>query len=132
MALETKVVVPEAPKHLPRSLQAKWREAYEKGLKQAQKDFASEDATFHRQCALREANRLQEPSEPANYNEAINLAPHEFIHREVGKRVINKEGIEELQDDGVLRVVTSHGKKFSFPVPKESSAPPAATAQQST
>src|ERR1051326_2209711 len=86
---EVKSAPPEPPQHLPETLQVKWREIYAKAHARAQKDFDYESPTFQRQMALREANRLQEVEEPKSYEDAMKLQPHEFIHRQVGKRVVD-------------------------------------------
>jgi|SRR5579864_3960678 len=128
MAEKKKVNVPEPPKHLPADLQEKWAAVYEKTHLQSQDDNPDGGDSTHQYNALKEANRLLRVEPPKSHSEAMKLRDHEVAKREVG--FIDAQG--KRVNDGVLRVVTTDGKKYKFPVPKggQAAAPPAGGAEQ--
>jgi len=86
----------------------------------AQSAFGEDKGTrmpCHRE-ALISANRILKIVPPESYEDAMKLRPHEYIHRQIGRRLINTTTSEgKDSQDGVLYLVTSDGKKYQFPVP---------------
>ena len=101
MATE-EINIPEAPKCLPAKQQDEWKKSYEKAFRQALRDYPEND-TQQRQFAMREANRLLSVPEPKSHEEASALPAHQVMLRE--------------EVEGELRIVTTDGKKYAFPVP---------------
>jgi hypothetical protein len=99
-----KIEIPAAPAGLPAALEKKWKQTYESAFKEAQEE-SPDDLTTQRQLALREANRLLKTPELTSYNQTMDLEDHHFVLREPSK------------DGKTLRVVTRHGRKYTFPIP---------------
>lgn len=118
--MATDIEVPTAPAHLPAALQKKWSKTYVDAHKQAQVDLPN-DAAGQKQAARKEANKLIRIDAPESHKEAAAMvadfqAKNDDAWKVIGhgKRVI--QGVEHLQ------VVTSDGKKHSFPVPAAKAA----------
>jgi hypothetical protein len=107
-----KLQIPAPPSFLPEKEQAAWKKKYEEGFKQAQVDEPEDEAAQHR-AALKEANRMLRVPEIESAAHVKSLPKHLFIKNE--------------EKDGVLKVVTIDGKKYSFDV-KVKAAVPAAPA----
>jgi hypothetical protein len=108
-----KIEIPEAPGGLPAAVQKKWKATYESAFREAQDDYP-EDIITQKQTALREANKTLRFADPKTYDEAMALESWHVVLR-------------APSDDGkTLRVVTRHGKKFTFPIPEKKQNPPAA------
>lgn len=105
---EERIVIPTAPhfEGLPENIRARWRETYAKAFKQALIDSPN-DVIAQRQAAEREANRIFRVDELLSYKDAMALENWKVLHR----REVN----------GELKIVTIDGRKFSFPVPRNSS-----------
>lgn len=113
--MATEFQIPSPPAHLPVALQKKWSGIYTAALKQAQIDIPN-DESGQKQAARKDANKLLRIDAPANHKEAAAMvadfqAQNDDAWKVIGhgKRVI--QGVEHLQ------VVTSDGKKHTFPVP---------------
>jgi hypothetical protein len=101
---ETKIDVPTAPGNLPPAMEKKWKEAYVAAFKEAQNDW-QDDEQMQKQVALREANRVVKTPEITSYGHAKGLEDWHFVLR------------EPSADGKTLRVVTRHGKKYTFDIP---------------
>jgi len=101
---ETKIEVPAAPANLPAAVEKKWKEAYVSAFKEAQIDWP-EDLPTQKQQALREANRVTKTPEITSYSHALSLEDWHFMLR------------QPSADGKTLRVVTRHGKKYTFDIP---------------
>lgn len=105
-----KIQIPDAPAGLPAAVEKKWKQAYETAFKEAQEE-SPDDLTTQRQLALREANRLLKTPELTSYSQTMDIEDHHFALREPSK------------DGKTLRVVTRHGKKYTFPIPAKAQKP---------
>jgi hypothetical protein len=101
-------IIPNAPSFLPPAKQAEWKKKYEEAFKQAQKD-EPEDVSAQHRAAQREANRMLRVPEITSAEQAQGMDAHLFIKRE--------------EKDGVLKVVTIDGNKYSFKVAKAAAKP---------
>ncbi len=104
MATDKEVIIPAAPSALPAGLQKKWAATYNSAFLQCKADDENASDGDCHQAARREANRLLKVEAPTSHKEAMALPDWHCHHRE--------------EKDGVLRVVTIDGKKYSFDVPK--------------
>ncbi|HEV7521992.1 MAG TPA: hypothetical protein VGP89_12915 [Candidatus Angelobacter sp.] len=105
-----KIEIPAAPAGLPASVEKKWKQTYETAFKEAQEE-SPDDVTTQRQLALREANRLLKTPELTSYSQTMDIDDFHFVLREPSK------------DGKTLRVVTRHGKKYTFPIPAKAQKP---------
>jgi hypothetical protein len=105
-----KIQIPDAPAGLPASVEKKWKQTYEAAFKEAQEE-SPDDLTTQRQLALREANRLLKTPELTSYSQAKDLEDWHFVLR------------APSADGTTLRVVTRHGKKYTFPIPAKAQKP---------
>ena len=101
---ETKIEIPAAPANLPEAVEKKWKEAYAAAFKEAQNDWP-DDVPTQKQQSLREANRVVKTPELTSYSHAASLEEWHFVLRAASA------------DGKTLRVVTRHGKKYTFPIP---------------
>jgi hypothetical protein len=99
-----KIEIPTPPAGLPAEVEKKWKSAYATAFKEAQEE-SPDDLTTQKQLALREANRLLKTPELTSYSQTMDIEDHHFVLREPSK------------DGKILRVVTRHGKKYTFPIP---------------
>jgi hypothetical protein len=104
MAEKIVIEIPAPPAGLPPAIEKKWKDTYEAAFKEAQEE-SPDDLTTQRQLALREANRLLKTPELESYSQTMGLEKFHFVLREPSK------------DGSTLRVVTRHGKKYTFPIP---------------
>jgi hypothetical protein len=104
MAEKTAIEIPAAPSGLPAALEKKWKAAYEAAFREAQEE-SPDDLTTQRQLALRDANSLLKTPELTSYSHALDVEDHHFVLR------------APSADGKTLRVVTRHGKKYTFPIP---------------
>jgi hypothetical protein len=104
------IEVPAAPAGLPKAVEKKWKETYAAAFKEAQ-DESPDDLTQQRQLALRDANRILKTPEITSYKQAMEIEDWHFVLREPSA---NRE---------TLRVVTRHGKKYTFAIPKKEQKP---------
>ena len=109
---ETKIEIPAAPANLPQAVEEKWKAAYEAAFAEAQNDWPDDPPT-QKQQALREANRVVKTPELTSYSQTMGLEDWHFALREPSK------------DGKTLRVVTRHGKKYTFPIPPKAQEKPA-------
>jgi len=98
---KVKIDVPEVPSVLPPAEQKKWVETYKAAFEEAQNDDPG-DVVKQRQSALREANRLLRVEKITSADQAKALPKWKLVQCE--------------EKDGVLKVVTIDGKKYSFGV----------------
>jgi hypothetical protein len=99
-----KIEIPLPPANLPASVEKQWSKAYEDAFKEAQNDWP-DDVPAQKQQALREANRILKTPEITSYSQAMGIEGWHFVLREASK------------DGKTLRVVTRHGKKYTFDIP---------------
>jgi hypothetical protein len=105
-----KIQVPDAPAGLPASVEKKWKQAYEEAFKEAKNDWPDDEPT-QKQAALRDANRILKTPELTSYSQTMDIEEWHFVLREPSK------------DGKTLRVVTRHGKKYTFPIPAKAQKP---------
>lgn len=101
------LTIPNPPGSLPDAVQEKWKKAYAAAFAQAKNDEPDGPESAWRHVANREANKVLRFIDPSNYDEAMALEDWQVIRREEQKTA---SGV-------VLKVVTRHGRGFSFPVP---------------
>ena len=98
------VAIPEAPKHFPADEAKEWRRRYAQAYAEIQKRSPEGgDQSAAHQYARCEANRMLRVTTPESYEGAMALPAHQVLRRETV--------------DGVLRVVTSDGRKYLFDAP---------------
>jgi hypothetical protein len=107
---EPKIDIPAAQANLPETVEKKWKEAYQVAFKEAQNDWPDDPPT-QKQQALREANRVLKTPELTSYSHAASLEEWHFVLR------------APSTDGKTLRVVTRHGKKYTFPIPAKAQKP---------
>ena len=107
---ETRIEIPEPHQGLPAEVQKKWKGAYATAFAEAQNDWP-EDSAMQKQEALRAANKILRVPDPSSYAEAMKLEDWHVILRAASG------------DGKTLRLVTRHGKKFTFPIPEKEQKP---------
>jgi hypothetical protein len=105
-----KVNVPDAPRVLPKSLQAKWKETYEKEYLIAARNENLSADDCHR-AAAQFANRMLAVEAPQSYQEAMEMAPW-TVHAS------NRDEVRAGTAD-TLKIVTIDGRKYSFKAPRQ-------------
>ena len=118
-----KVIIPDAPKHLPTALAETWKKTFAATLDELKGD-ASRPESEKRASALREANKLVRFTAPDNYEDAANLVEHAKAKRPEGWPVI-LHGEREVDGKPHLFIVTANGKKHFYekPAAKTQDAP---------
>jgi hypothetical protein len=106
--MDTMIDMPKPPAHLPAEAVQLWRNSFASAYKSERDDYPAKPQRW-RKAAIKAAAKAIAISQLESFEDAMKLQPWQFIYRE-----------QVTTDHGqVLKVVTSEGKKYYFPVPAE-------------